>query len=56
MTLDNDSGEKLNILDIQPEVTTKLRAKLTDHMDFEQSNTISYEEEWIRRRARKLKT
>ena len=32
--LENDSGEKLNILDIQPEVTTKLRAKLTDHMDF----------------------
>jgi len=52
--LENDPREKRNILDIQPEVTTELRAKLTAHMEFERSSTRHDEEEWIKRKAKKL--
>lgn len=52
--LENDPREKRNILDIEPEVTIELRGKLTAHMEFEQSNTRYYEEERIKRKARKV--
>ena len=52
--LEDDPKETQNVIDIEPEIATELRAKIMAHIEFEEKSAPS-EEELIKAKVRKLK-